>query len=260
MSETWKTAITNIKTNEVLLRGYPVNELMGRMTFAQTVYLTLKGELPDKNTGLMLDAILVSSIDHGVTPPSAVTAMTVASTGAALNSALAAGILSISRWHGGAIEEAMIVFNEIVEKAESAKISIGEAAKITKQEYKAANRKISGFGHRVHTKDPRSTKMFEIARELKIAGKFVEAADALAAEFQNSGKTLPLNVDGAIAAILCELNFPAELANAFFIMARIPGLTAHIYEEWSSQKPMRKIDINNWEYDGPATRHLSDDF
>ena len=102
--KTWKTAITEIEPNKIKLRGYPLNELMGNRSYADVVYLALRGELPTPKVGKLIDAMLVSSIDHGVTPPSALSAMTVASTGAPLNSAVAAGILAISKFHGGAIE------------------------------------------------------------------------------------------------------------------------------------------------------------
>ena len=256
MAEPWKTKITNIVPNKVQLRGYPIDELMGKISFAQTVYLAIKGELPSENIGKMIDAILVSSVDHGVTPPSAIATRTVASTGAPLNAALATGILSINKFHGGAIEDGMVAFKKVVAKSEEEKISISDAAEKIMKEFNANKERIKGFGHRVHTKDPRQVKLFSLAKELGIAGKFVEAAEAIAAHFVKAGKKLPINVDGAIGAVLCELDFPVELANAFFIMARIPGLTAHIYEEWTREKPMRKIDIKNWEYDGEDQREI----
>ena len=80
----WKTAITKIEPNKIFLRGYPLHELMGRITFSQAIYLALKGELPSEKVGRLIDAILVSSIDHGATPPSVLAARTVASTGADL--------------------------------------------------------------------------------------------------------------------------------------------------------------------------------
>ena len=101
----WKTGITKIEPNKILVRGYPIDQLMGKANFGQMVYLLFKGELPTQNQGRMVEAILTSSVDHGVTPPSVLSALTVTSTGAELNSAVAAGILSISRFHGGAIED-----------------------------------------------------------------------------------------------------------------------------------------------------------
>ncbi len=90
----WKTAITQIEPNHVRLRGYDIGQLMGRIGFGSAVYLILRGELPDEKVGRLMDAILVSSIDHGVTPPSTLAARNVASTGGGLSGAAASGILS----------------------------------------------------------------------------------------------------------------------------------------------------------------------
>ncbi len=254
----WKTAITKIEPNKISVRGYPVDELMGRISFPQAVYLILKGELPPENVSKLMEAILVSSIDHGATPPSTLTAITIASTGAPLNSALAGGILAISKWHGGAIEACMNILHTVKQKAEKTSVSIEEAAEELVKEYRQGKKKISGFGHRFHTQDPRSRKLFQLADELKIAGPFTRIARALEAAIErNLGKKLPINVDGAIATMLCELDFPSALANAFFIMARVPGMVAHIYEEQTRYKPMRKIHPADHEYDGPAERHLT---
>ncbi len=254
----WKTAITKIEPNKISVRGYPVDELMGKISFPQAVYLILKGELPPENVGKLMEAILVSSIDHGATPPSTLTAITIASTGAPLNSALAGGILAISKWHGGAIEACMNILHTVKQKAEKTSVSIEEAAEELVKEYRQGKKKISGFGHRFHTQDPRSWKLFQLANELKIAGSFTRIARALEAAIErNLGKKLPINVDGAIATMLCELDFPSALANAFFIMARVPGMVAHIYEEQTRYKPMRKIHPADHEYDGPAERHLT---
>jgi citrate synthase len=102
--ETWKTSITKIEPNKIAYKGYRVEELMGRVPFADVVFLLLRGELPSKEQGMLMDAMLVSSIDHGATPPSALAARTVASGGAPLTTAVAAGISSINKHHGGAIE------------------------------------------------------------------------------------------------------------------------------------------------------------
>lgn len=253
----WKTSISKIKPNEVRLRGYRLDELMGQISFGQAVYLALKGELPPQNIGNMIDAMLVSSIDHGATPPSTLTARTVASTGAPLNSAVASGILAISRFHGGAIEDCMGVLLQTNDKRVSRQISISKAAEEIVTEYKEIGRRMSGFGHRLHTKDPRTQKLFQLAKEYQIGDNFIGIALAIEAALEKQvGRTLPINVDGAIAAVLCELDISPKLANAFFIMARVPGLVAHVYEEQTRYKPMRVIDPNGYEYDGPQDRSL----
>jgi citrate synthase len=253
----WMTAITEVKPNRIMTRGYLIEELMGKITFAQAIYLVLKGELPPPAVGRLLDAIFVSSVDHGASPPSVLTARTVASTGADLNDAVAAGVLAISRLHGGAIEEGQRLFLEIARRADAMGLDDAAAAVIIFNEMKAKGRRASGFGHRLHTKDPRSAKLFALAAELGLAGRHVRIAQAaekaLAAQM---GKPLPTNVDGAIAALLCDLGIPPELGNAFFIISRVPGLVAHVHEEKTRMKPMRRIDPEGYGYDGPAERKL----
>src|SRR5258705_9048052 len=103
----WQTALTSIAPNKILVRGYPLDEMMGRLTFGEAAYLLLMGELPSPAIGRMFDAILVSSLDHGVTPPSTLAARNVATTGAPLKDSVAAGVLAFGPHHGGDIESCM---------------------------------------------------------------------------------------------------------------------------------------------------------
>src|ERR1700760_2161795 len=103
----WQSSVTAIAPNAIRIRGYPVDEMMGRLGFAEAVYLLLMGELPTPAIGRMLNAILVSVIDHGVTPPSTLAARNVAATGAPLKDSVAAGILAFGPYHGGDIETCM---------------------------------------------------------------------------------------------------------------------------------------------------------
>ncbi len=254
----WKTGITKIEPNKISLRGYPIDKLMGRISFSQAIYLALKGEFPTPEAGKLVDAIFVSSVDHGASPPSVLAARTVASTGAELNAAVAAGVLAINRFHGGAIEEGMLLFLKIEKRMKDKSLSEAAAAGQVLDEMKAAGKRASGFGHRIHTKDPRTEKLFALAAELGFAGRYVQIARGTeAALAQQLGKPLPINVDGAIAALLCELGFPPEVGNAFFIIARVPGLVAHVREEKTREKPMRKIHPEDFEYDGPGEREVS---
>src|SRR5206468_7396631 len=110
MSETdknavWNTGVTRVEPNRVAVRGYDIAELMGHVSFGAAAYLVLTGELPKPAVARLMDAILVSSIDHGATPPSALSARSVASTGATLSASVAAGVMSINRHHRGAIAD-----------------------------------------------------------------------------------------------------------------------------------------------------------
>jgi citrate synthase len=252
----WKTAITQIHPNEVRLRGYRIDELMGQISFAEAIYLTLKGDLPSPAVGRLMNAMLVSSVDHGATPPSVVAARTAASTGAPLNAAVAAGVLSINRFHGGAIEGCMLVLLELIRRGEAKDLGWDEVADELLAEYRAEKKRIPGFGHRIHSDDPRTSRLFALAEEADIKGPGVEAISALRRGFERQDKQLPINVDGAIAAVLVDLDFDPSVANAFFIMARVPGLVAHVREEAGRQRPMRRVDPERHEYDGPEARSL----
>jgi len=253
----WKTAITDVKPNKIAVRGFPLDKLMGRITFSQAIYLVLKGEMPTPEVGRLIDAIFVSSVDHGSSPPSVLAARTVKSTGAELNSSIAAGVLAISKYHGGAIEEGMRLFKDIAKRMSKKNLDRDQAAREVLLEMKASKKRASGFGHRLHTKDPRTIRLFELAEELGLAGKHIQIALSVeSALVEISGKVLPINVDGAIAAVLCDLDIPPEIGNAFFIIARVPGLVAHIQEESTRMKPMRKIHPQDFEYDGPKERDV----
>jgi citrate synthase len=256
MMETWKTGITRIRPNEVRLRGYSLDQLMGRVSFAQAIYLALLGELPSPQVGRLIDALLVASIDHGVTPPSTQAARIAISTGAPLNVAVAVGVLSINKHHGGAIYDCMGILHSVIRRSVDDGQTLETAAEALVAEYKTARKKLAGFGHRVHTKDPRTVRLLALAAELGLAGKGVAAVRAVEGVLAAAGKPLPVNVDGAIAALLVDLNIPTELANAFFIMARVPGLVAHAYEEQQRQPPMRQVNPLEHEYDGPGERQL----
>lgn len=253
----WKTAITKVEPNKIMIYGYPIDKLMGKISYADALYLMIKGELPGANFGKMMDAILVCSIDHGVTPPSTLAALTCVSTGGNLNQALACGILSINQHHGGAIQNCQNMLLSAMKLKEEKGLSIEDAGYESVKDSFEKKIRLPGFGHRLHTKDPRTTKLFEMAEELGFAGDYVKMIKAMERAFEKiKGKPLPINVDGAIAAILCEMGFDPELGNAFFMIARMPGLLAHIMEERKRQKPMRVINPTEVEYDGPAEREV----
>lgn len=238
----WFTSITDIAPNRVAPRGKTIGSLMGSISFGGVAYLVMTGVEPTREIGQLVDAILVSSVDHGVTPPSALAARNAASTGAPLNAAIASGVLAINRHHGGAIEGCMRVLVRVVEKFRGGGMSMADAARLVLDEEKAAGRRVPGYGHRVHTADPRTTRLLDMATDLGLAGDGIAAAAALGAAIESGlGNKLPLNVDGAIAACLVDLGVDPTLANAFFIIARVPGLVAHAVEEMTTQKPMRKI-------------------
>ena len=251
--EKWQTAITDIGPGKIHVRGYEIAEMMGELSFAQAVFLILRGELPDKKQSRMMEAILVSSIDHGASPPSALGARTVMSGGNALNAAVAGGVLVIGDTHGGAIEQSARILQEWAKKDGSVeKLASGLMADL-----RVSKKRIPGFGHRLHDTDPRTVKLFEIAASLAFSGRHTELAKAVERELEKTGgRKLPINVDGAIAAVISDMGFDWRLGKGFFIISRVPGLIAHAYEEMTAQKPMRNLGNTNYEYTGPAQRRI----
>ena len=255
--ESWKTKITKVEPNHLVTKGYRQEDLIGNIPFPHVVYLLLKDELPSKEHGKMIDAILTSCIDHGVTPPTAMASRVVASGGVPLPTAVAAGILSIGNAHGGAIEKGAKFLQEGIQRMKEDGKSIEEIAEILVNEAKEQHTRILGFGHRVHTSDPRTKRLFQLADELKITEDHIILSKAIEVELEkSSGRKLPINVDGAIAAIISDMGFDWRLGKAFFLLGRVAGLTAHVYEEQTGFKPMRKMFTIDCEYDGPDEKDL----
>jgi citryl-CoA lyase len=255
----WRSSLTQIEPNKILVRGYPLDEMMGRLGFAEAVYLLLMGELPTPAIGRMLNAVLVSSIDHGVTPPSTLAARNVATTGAPLKDCVAAGILAFGPHHGGDIESCMRFLDSGLTMMRAGKTE-KQAADAIVEECVASHAEPPGFGHRFHTRDPRAARLFQMALELEVEGEHVRliraTERAIESHASHFGRPLPVNVDGAIAAISADLGFAYELGNAIFLISRLPGLIAHAHEERARQSPMRQIDPKDNDYDGAAQRRF----
>ncbi len=252
----WDTKITEVTPTSIRTRGYPIDELMGNLTFSQVIWLLLMGELPNEKTAKVVDAILVSTIDHGPLPPSIQAARTVASTGGTMSTSVAAGVMSINRHHGGATEACFNALHEAVLEMKEKGISVEEEAIQFLADAKTAGRRIPGYGHQFHEIDPRTIRLFDLTEKIGTAGDHQDMAVAIENEFKKRGRTLPLNIAGAMGAVLGDLGVPPELMNGFFMISRVPGLVAHVREENNDQKPMRKIHPTDHGYIGETEKHL----
>jgi citryl-CoA lyase len=256
MEKKWRTAITQHVGHETYIRGYRLLDLVGNLSFAQAIYLILKGELPTEKESKMMEAMLVSIIDHGIAPPSAIAARAVASGGNSLNVGVAAGVLAFGSAHGGALEDAMRFLQEGVKSGRS----VEEIVK----EYLENKKPIPGYGHRYYKDfDPRTKRLMDIAKELGFYGPHCKFAEDVEEEIsRQKGKRLVLNVDGAIAAIASEMGFDWRLGKGFFIIGRVSGLVAHVYEELTTEKPFSKRldEETEVEYTGVPPRELPAEF
>ena len=248
-----KTAVSWAEPDRVLVRGYRLRDLIGRVGFGQAGYLLLTGELPDPKVGNIVAAILVAVIDHGPAAPSTKATITIASTGASLSAAVGAGVLGITRYHGGAIEDCMTVLEECVAMG----LEPYEAATEMAERYRQRGLRIAGVGSRTHEEDPRVVRLLDYAAELGVDGPYVEQMECLQrAVSQAVDRHLPINIDGAIAALLCGIRFPKQAANGLFLISRVAGLVAHAVEEQTRYKPLESADSEGVEYVGKPERAL----
>ena len=260
----WPTAITRVAPDKILVRGYPLDELMGRLSFADAIYLLLTGELASPTVSRVMDALLVASLDHGATPPSTLAARHVAGTGAPLRAAAAAGILALGSplGGGGSIEGCMRFLDEGLALVGDW-VSYDDAARRLLDQWSDSERIPPGFGHRRHRRDPRAVRLMQLAFELELEGGHTQLARAVEQELGERQAAVgrprqSLNADGAIAAVAGDLGLDAETATMLFTISRVPGLVTHAIEERRRQDAMRPIDPSKHVYDGPGERRLPD--
>lgn len=251
----WRTAIVNKDKTNIWLRGYEIRELMSKVTFAGVVWLLHTGKLPTAAEEKLFNAILIGSADHGSGAPSCATARLAASGNReSLSAAVAAGVLAIGDVHGGAGAETMEIIGALVAEAKATGAPLTDVALKCVRAMRADGRRLPGFGHRVHTTDPRVDFLFDMAKDLGLAGAGIDCVRALSAALETEGIHLPINIDGALAANLFDLGLPPAAGKLLFIVGRVGGLTAEVAEEHAREKPMRiRIPLT---YDGEPPRSI----
>jgi citrate synthase len=248
--DTWRTAIVDAGPDHIRVRGHDVLELMKRATFTDHIFLLHHQRLPSEGERRLLDAILVGGADHGAGAPSCAAARLAASGNReSLSAAIAAGILTIGDEHGGAGSSCMELIRQGLGRARAGSRSFDAVAAELVGEAKQAKARLPGFGHRVHSKiDPRVAVIFGLAKGAGLEGDGIRFARALEAAIAAGIKPIPLNIDGALAAVLVDLGFPALFGRLIFIISRVAGISAEVLEEHTREKAMRiKIPV---QYDG----------
>jgi len=202
----------------------------------------------------MLEAAIVASVDHGVTPPSAQATVISASVRGAYEVAVASGIMAITDVHGGAGAKAAEFFAECVLRSDGARDdnALLEAMESVIADRMRGGGRVEGLGHRLHTEDPRRNALWQLAEQTGVAGPCTAATRLVGEAFATvRGMSLPVNVDGVIGAIVADMGLDPRVAKALFIFGRVAGLSAHYFEEITTQMPMRRIDFARAVYRGP---------
>lgn len=238
--EPWRTAIVEASDGTIRLRGQDVTSLMTESTFTDTIFLLHRSRLPTKEERALIDAILSSVADHGSGAPSCATArLALSGNRSSVSAAIAAGILAVGDEHGGAGSGCMEIIAAGIERARRESVSLEASAAKVVSEHRAIGKRVAGLGHRVHTNDPRTPVLFDLARRHGLAGDGVLFMQALGAEVTRQVKPMTINVDGALAAVLYDMGFPPTFARLIFIIGRVAGLTAEVMEELERERPMR---------------------
>jgi citrate synthase len=206
-----------------------VNELMGELTFTEMILFHLTGKRPARAATVVLDAVLVTLMEHGLTPSAIVTRLIYDSAPEALQSAVAAGLLGVGSTFVGTMEGCAALIEEMLAAPEG----VAARARDIADRHRALKKPMHGFGHpHLRPDDPRSPRLFEIATRQGVPGKHMAALKALSVEVDRAyGRHLTINATGAIAAVLGEIGIQQSIMRGIAVISRSAGLVGHICEE-----------------------------
>jgi citrate synthase len=231
------TAIATSLPDDIVVRGKSLcRDLLGKLSFTEMICFQIVGRVPSPAEAALVDACLVALMEHGLTPSVLAARLVYSSSPEALQSGVAAGLLAVGSRFVGTVEGCAALLARMV----AADPGI-EAARIV-EEHRAARRPLPGFGHNLHTPDdPRTPRLFALARERGVAGPHIAALELLSAALDRAlGRHLTINATGAVAAVLADVGMPTEIMRGFALIARCAGLVGHLHEE-QQQPAMEKI-------------------
>ena len=262
----WTTSIIDIHPGEINIRGYQVQDLIGRISFPQMIWLMVRGDLPTPGQAKLLEAALVASVDHGPQAPSIAIARMAVTCGAEMNNAMGSAINVLGGVHGGAGQQCMELYAMVKSEIDGG-LELEAAVEAALPTYFEKHGPIvGGFGHRWHPVDPRTAPLLGLVEEAaaagEVSGEYIAIGRAVeAALTRRKGKPIPMNIDGSTAVIFAELGFEPEMGRGLFILSRSVGILAHAWEQKQQggriKGPMPK-DIP-FTYSGPAERRPEDE-
>jgi citrate synthase len=216
----WSTADTITVAGRDL-----AHDLMGNLTLTELAYLLIVGREPTPGERRIVDAVLVSLADHGITPSSLATRLTYTGAPEAVQGAVAAGLLSAGSVFLGPAGDTAQFLSEIITSRADARAAVAALV--------SSGRRVPGLGHPVHKReDPRTTRLYALAAEEHLLGPHMELLRTVADVYaQTAGRRLPINGAGAAGAALADVGFPVSTVRGVVLIARTAGLVAHLTEE-----------------------------
>lgn len=234
VADWWSTAVSDIEPGVIRLRGFPIDQLIEQVSFVDTIWLMVRGDLPSPAEAELFERALVAAVDHGPQAPSIAAARMAATCGVGLHGAMSTGVGLLGDVHGGAGQQCMELLTEI--EHDSTGAPVADVVARTLADLRARKRFVPGFGHRFHPRDPRRDPLLDAVRQHTstgtVGGRYLAIAEELERQLAaDRARPVPMNIDGATAVIYAELGFPAELGRGLFILSRSVGILAHAWEE-----------------------------
>lgn len=259
----WSTKIIDIEPGRIAVRGYPIEQLIGELSYPEMVWLMLRGDVPTVKQARLLEAALVAAVDHGPQAPSIAISRMAVTCGLPINGAMASAINALDDIHGGAGQQCMVLLEDIVGDQREG-VSDTERVMAALERFTAQHGKIiPGYGHRFHGVDPRAVRLMHLVEMARndgvVSGRFAAVGIVIEQMLtRRKGVPIPMNIDAATAIIYCELGFPPPLGRGLFILSRSVGILAHAWEQ-SQQGERIKGPMPpsvRFAYTGPAPRRF----
>lgn len=260
VADWWRTSIIDMEPGRIEIRGRPIEQLIGDLSFPQMIWLMTMGEIPDAGHARLLEAALVAAVDHGPQAPSIAIARMAVTCGVDLNGAMASAVNVLGDVHGGAGEQAVELYRNVAAQMDGGN-AIEEAVGTSLATWRDRRGKfIPGFGHRFHKPvDPRAPRLLamvdEAAGDGVVTGRYATIGRAIEQSlFKDKGRPVPMNIDGATAVIYAELGCPPPLARGLFCLSRSVGILAHAWEQMQQGGRNKGPTPPNyrWTYEGPS--------
>lgn len=258
-SDYWRTKISYADEAKCLIRGYPLAEIIEHLSYTETLYLTLRGELPSREEVRLLNAVLSCIPDHqfiSATTPSA--RFTASAFPESPIPGIASGILTMGSYTVSPQNSAEMI-NSAYDRMKKEGLDIVQTARLVVQERLQKNQRVHGLGHPTYKDvDPRAVALRKVAMECGFWRDRARLYEAIQQEFNRAtGKNLPINIDGMMACVLNEMGFdPLEMAG-IAALSFMCGIIAHVVEEIKEGVPLRIIPpALGSKYIGQPERHL----
>lgn len=255
---TWETAISQVVSSndeeEVIVRGERLSELIGRLSFAEMMYLMLVGRRPSPAEARVLDALLVASMEHGIAPPSMVSRC-FASYGTTIQVAVGAGILAFGDRMGGLGEQLAKMMAERLAALNADPSAIGDDmlrddARAVVAAAQREGTRVPGYGIPLHGADPRAPAVLAVARREGTYGPYCRYAELIGEELAaaRGGRPVPMNVDGVSACVALDLGFDWRATRLFLLTPRSVSMGTHFLEEQAQDTTWRHIPADRINY------------